>query len=88
MSSGASPPSSGPPGGASRKRKRRDWRSSPTSSTIDLRVDYLRPGKGAWFDASAEVIRTGKRVVVTRMEMLNDESTLIAVGTGTYIVGV
>jgi uncharacterized protein (TIGR00369 family) len=55
--------------------------------TIDLRVDYLRPGKGAWFDASAEVIRTGKRVVVTRMEMLNDESKLIAVGTGTYIVG-
>ena len=56
--------------------------------TIDLRVDYLRPGTGAFFDASAEVIRTGKRVVVTRMEMLNDESKLIAVGTGTYIVGV
>ncbi len=55
--------------------------------TIDMRVDYLRPGVGEWFDASAVVLRTGSRVAVTRMEFHNDEGTLIAVGTGTYIVG-
>jgi acyl-coenzyme A thioesterase PaaI-like protein len=33
------------------------------------------------------VIRTGKRVVVTRMEMHDDRDRLIAVGTGTYIIG-
>ena len=55
--------------------------------TIDLRVDYLRPGIGERFDASGTVIRTGKRVAVTRMEMHNDRDELIAVGTATYIIG-
>lgn len=55
--------------------------------TIDMRVDYLRPGIGEWFDASGTVIRTGKRVAVTRMEMRDDQDRLIAVGTGTYIIG-
>jgi uncharacterized protein (TIGR00369 family) len=55
--------------------------------TIDLRVDYLRPGVGEWYDASAVVLRTGARVAVTRMEMRNDAGKLIAVGTGTYTVG-
>ncbi len=55
--------------------------------TIDLRVDYLRPGLGESFDASGTVIRTGRRVVVTRMEMHDDRDRQIAVGTGTYIIG-
>lgn len=55
--------------------------------TIDLRVDYLRPGVGASYDASSVVLRTGSRVAVTRMQMHNDEGKLIAVGTGTYTVG-
>jgi len=33
------------------------------------------------------VLRTGSRVAVTRMEFRNDEHTLVAVGTGTYMVG-
>lgn len=56
-------------------------------STIDLRIDYLRPGVGEWFDASATVLRTGSRVAVTRMEFHDDQGTLVAVGTGTYMVG-
>lgn len=55
--------------------------------TIDLRVDYLRPGVGEWIDASAVVLRTGSRVAVARMEYHNDDGILIAAGTGTYIVG-
>jgi uncharacterized protein (TIGR00369 family) len=55
--------------------------------TIDLRVDYLRPGVGEWYEASAIVLRTGARVAVTRMEMRNNTDKLIAVGTGTYTVG-
>ena len=55
--------------------------------TIDLRVDYLRPGRGRAFRATSSIMRTGKKVAVTRMELHNDEDILIAVGTGTYIVG-
>ncbi len=55
--------------------------------TIDLRVDYLRPGAGSSFRSSGVTLRAGRRVVVTRMEMRNDLGDLIAVGTGTYITG-
>lgn len=55
--------------------------------TIDMRVDYLRPGRGQRFDAVATVLRTGNKVAVVRTELHNDEGYLIAVSTGTYLVG-
>jgi len=55
-------------------------------STIDLRVDFLRPGLGKKFIATANTIRTGNKVVVTRIELHNDHSELIAVGTGSYLI--
>jgi uncharacterized protein (TIGR00369 family) len=57
------------------------------TGTIDLRVDYLRPGRGKYFRATSSIMRAGTRVAVTRMELHNDKDLLIAVGTGTYIVG-
>jgi uncharacterized protein (TIGR00369 family) len=54
--------------------------------TIDLRVDYLRPGLGRSFVATGYVLRTGKKVAVTRMELHNDQRELIAVGTGAYMI--
>jgi uncharacterized protein (TIGR00369 family) len=55
--------------------------------TIDMRVDYLRPGKGKEFFASASILRIGSKVAVTRMEFKNESDELIAVGTGTYMCG-
>ena len=55
--------------------------------TIDLRVDYLRPGRGKYYISTGTTMRTGRKVTVVRMEMKNDQDNLIAVGTGTYIVG-
>ena len=55
--------------------------------TIDIRVDYLRPGLGEYFIATGSTLRTGKKVSVTRMELHSDKGILIAVGTGTYVVG-
>jgi uncharacterized protein (TIGR00369 family) len=55
--------------------------------TIDMRVDYLRPGRGERFQSSGTVMRTGNKVAVTRMELRNEENVMIAVGTGAYIVG-
>jgi uncharacterized protein (TIGR00369 family) len=54
--------------------------------TIDLRVDYLRPGVGRFFEATGSVLRTGNRVAVTRIELQNDMEQLIAVGTGAYVI--
>ncbi|UCX06248.1 thioesterase family protein [Shewanella glacialimarina] len=58
-----------------------------TLGTIDMRVDYLRPGRGQVFTGTGSVIRSGNRVSVCRMELHNEEGTHIAFGTGTYMVG-
>ncbi|UJF22475.1 thioesterase family protein [Shewanella sp. OMA3-2] len=58
-----------------------------TLSTIDMRIDYLRPGRGQIFTGTGSVIRSGNRVSVCRMELHNEEGTHIAFGTGTYMVG-
>jgi uncharacterized protein (TIGR00369 family) len=54
--------------------------------TIDLRVDYLRPGIGEHFELSAEVMRLGSRVASTRMEFRGFDGKLLSCGSGAYIV--
>ena len=54
--------------------------------TIDLRIDYLRPGIGEHFDLHAEVLRLGSRVASTRMEFRGADGRLLSVGSGAYIV--
>ena len=56
-------------------------------ATVDIRVDYLRPGLGEWFIVTADVVRQGNKVAVTRMTMHNDDGKQIAQGTATYMVG-
>lgn len=56
-------------------------------STIDLRVDFLRPGQGDIFTCQASVIRMGNKVAVAGMELKNEKDLLIAIGTGTYLIG-
>ena len=55
-------------------------------STIDLRVDYLRPGIGHSFVATAELTRLGGRVASTLMRLHSDSGELIATGAASYIV--
>ncbi|MFZ9315011.1 MAG: thioesterase family protein [Burkholderiaceae bacterium] len=54
--------------------------------TIDLRVDYLRPSKGARFTLRAETLRLGSRVATTHMSFHGEDDLLLAVATGAYIV--
>ena len=54
--------------------------------TIDLRVDYLRPGIGERFELRAEVMRLGSRVASTRMEFLGVDGKLLSTGSAAYIV--
>jgi uncharacterized protein (TIGR00369 family) len=57
-------------------------------STIDLRVDYLRPGRLEALVAAAEVLRVGNRVGVTTIRAYHDDrpDELIAEGKGVYAV--
>ena len=54
--------------------------------TIDLRIDYLRPGIGEHFELFAEVLRLGSRVATTRMEFHGADGKLLSTGAGAYIV--
>jgi uncharacterized protein (TIGR00369 family) len=54
--------------------------------TIDLRIDYLRPGIGEAFELRAEVMRLGSRVASTRMEFLGADGKLLSCGSAAYIV--
>ena len=54
--------------------------------TIDLRVDYLRPAIGEYFELQAEVLRLGSRVASTRMEFYGADGKLLSTGAGAYIV--
>ena len=54
--------------------------------TIDLRIDYLRPGISPHFELRAEVMRLGSRVASTRMEFRGADGKLLSTGAGAYIV--
>jgi uncharacterized protein (TIGR00369 family) len=62
-------------------------RHFPNIGTIDLRIDYLRPGRGKYFIATGRVVRLGGRVAVVHMELVNDTGEQIATGSAAYIVG-
>ena len=55
--------------------------------TIDLRVDYLRPGRGNRFTCTSSLLRAGNKVAVARVELHNEEQVYIASATATYMVG-
>jgi acyl-coenzyme A thioesterase PaaI-like protein len=52
-----------------------------------MRIDYLVPGKGTHFIASGNILRVGNKIGVVRSELRNELNELIAVGTGTFLVG-
>jgi uncharacterized protein (TIGR00369 family) len=57
-------------------------------STVDLRVDYLRPGPLEDLVCEATVLRMGNRVGVADMKVfsVNDPDRIIASGKGVYNV--
>jgi uncharacterized protein (TIGR00369 family) len=55
--------------------------------TLDLRIDYLRRGIGAWFEAGATVTRLGGRIGSTQMTLHTDDGTLIATGAASFVIG-
>lgn len=52
--------------------------------TINLRVDYLRPGRGRKAFAKARIIRCGRTIGTVDIEVVDENNTLFAIGRGTY----
>jgi uncharacterized protein (TIGR00369 family) len=60
--------------------------STDRVATVDLRVDYLRPGPQADLACEATVVRAGNRVGVADMRLFatDDPERTIATGKGVY----
>lgn len=52
--------------------------------TIDLRVDYLRMGRGERVSATARALRLGRTIGTVDVAVHDAEGALIAVGRGKY----
>lgn len=55
-------------------------------STIDINAQFLKPGIGTSYYATAQVKRLGRRIAFVDMQMFNQDETLIATGNGIYNV--
>ncbi|MCH4247067.1 thioesterase family protein [Acinetobacter populi] len=53
-------------------------------ATMDMRVDYIAPGRGEYFIARADVLRMGRKSCTMRMDLTNNEEQLIATAIGSY----
>lgn len=64
--------------------------ASARVSTIDLRVDYVRPGKPELVVAEGIIVRVGRSVGVTDMRVFHPsaEDVTIATGKGVYSIKV
>ncbi len=55
--------------------------------TVDLRIDYLRPGRGESFIATAKLERAGNKVAVAHARLHNQNQDYLACATAVYLVG-
>jgi uncharacterized protein (TIGR00369 family) len=57
-------------------------------ATIDMRIDYLRPGQAKDIIAEGRVISKMKRTIVTDMKIYHpdEETKMIAVGRGVFAI--
>lgn len=63
-----------------------DLSQAPSVATIDMRVDFLKPGRGAVLRAEARVMRGGRSVIVVRTDVLDEDGTLLALGSSAFAV--
>lgn len=63
-----------------------DLMQAPSVATVDMRVDFLRPARGSTLRAVGQVMRSGRSVVVVRTDVLDEDGSLVALGTSTFTV--
>jgi uncharacterized protein (TIGR00369 family) len=52
--------------------------------TIQITVNYMRPGKPGTLTSTAEVRKGGERITIVVAEVVQEEDEVIALATGTY----
>lgn len=60
--------------------------SEEGASTVEMKLNYLRPVKSGTLLAESKIIHKGKKTVVGQCEIKDDEGNMVAFGTGTFMV--
>jgi uncharacterized protein (TIGR00369 family) len=55
-------------------------------ATLDLNINFLRPGAGQEFFCRGKLLNGSKRLVLAAMELRNEKNDLIAMATGKYMI--
>jgi len=61
-------------------------RPGETTTTIEIKINFLAPAEKGELTATARIIRPGRQVMVGEMEVKDQDGKLIAQGLGTYLV--
>jgi uncharacterized protein (TIGR00369 family) len=57
-------------------------------STIDIRIDYLRPGRQETLVAEASVVRIGRRIAVTDVRLFHPSAPNDTIATGKAVYNI
>lgn len=57
------------------------------AATVDLRIDYLQPGRGSRFIGKASVVHVGKVLATLEARVYSKEGVFIASGVGKFKIG-
>ncbi|HVJ47651.1 PaaI family thioesterase [Desulfitobacterium sp.] len=60
--------------------------SSEGASTVELKLNYLRPVNEGTLWAEGKIIQKGRRIIVGQGEIKDDSGNLVAFGTATFMV--
>ena len=56
------------------------------ATTIDLKVNYLKPAREGKLWARCYLIRVGKTLITGRVDLKDDKDQLVAIATATYMI--
>ncbi|MCI2256443.1 PaaI family thioesterase [Domibacillus sp. PGB-M46] len=56
------------------------------SSTVELKINYIKPANGLFLLAKSSVSHRGTTLVVGTSEIFNDQNQVVAIGTATFFI--
>jgi acyl-CoA thioesterase len=60
--------------------------SGEGASTVEIKLNYLRPANIGTLWAESKVIQKGRKIIVGQCEIKDDAGNLVAFGTATFII--
>lgn len=60
--------------------------SGEGASTVEMKINYLRPVNGGTLKAEGKVIQKGRKIIVGQGEIKDDAGNMVAFGTATFMV--